>query len=596
MRRPAIALALLLAVAGPAMVVPTAAHASSTENAATVRSFEADYYLDRDGDGRSTLRTVETIVMDFPVGAGEHGPLRYLVEDYDGHPTGIELESVVDETGEPWDYETESEDGYYSLRIGDEDVEVEGQRTYIISYTQQNVTLFPDDADTNEFYWDVNGTQWAIPFDSVVARVHLSDDLAASLNGITACYSGPLDGEAGCDSESTTQSDGGTVYEATASSLAPGETLTVAIGFEPDTFVPRETSPFGIPFVIEIVASLVALLLGLVTFARRRTVFADGKGRPTIIAEYLPPKGVSVMEASFVLRITKKAVAAQLIDLAVRRAIRIIEMPGTKPGYVLEVVDATGLAGDERRIATAFLGETLQPGATKQLAKTDAALSKEVYTAVQAIGSSEASKSNFSRVPFSARFIPLLFGVGSAILALIMFIGIVADAREFLLPLLVLVPALLGAVMIFATVFRVPLSDRGAELRDHLKGLRLYIQVAEKDRIRMLQSPEGAERTPVDTTDRGMMLTLYERVLPYAVLFDEETQWAKTLGEYYDEQPPDWYSGSSTFSAGVFAAGISSVASFTSASYSGTASSSSSGSSGGGSSGGGGGGGGGGSW
>ena len=175
-------------------------------------------------------------------------------------------------------------------------------------------------------------------------------------------------------------------------------------------------------------------------------------------------------------------------------------------------------------------------------------------------------------------------------------IALLADARDFLIPLLVFVPALFAAIVIFATVFRTPLSDRGAELRDHLEGLRLYIRVAERDRIRILQSPEGAERAPVDTSDTGLMLTLYERVLPYAVLFDEEKQWAKTLGEYYDEQPPEWYSGSNAFSAGVFAAGISSVSSFTSASYSGTSSSSSSGSSGGGSSGGGGGGGGGGSW
>ena len=601
MRRPAIALALVLAVAAPVLAAAPAVHASSLENAATVRSFEADYYLDRDDEGRSTLRTVETIVMDFPVGAGEHGPLRYLVQDYEGHPTDLELESVVDENGDPWNYETESEDGYFSLRIGDADVEVEGERTYVISYTQQNVTLFPDDAETNEFYWDVNGTQWQIPFDSVVARVHIPTDLASSLTGTTACYSGPLDGQALCDAESTTEGDGEVVYEAQASDLAPEETLTFAIGFEAQTFVPRETSPFGLTLVFEALFTLLALVIGLVTLARRRTVFADGQGRPTIIAEYLPPKGVSVLESAVVMRTTKKAVAAALIDLAVRKVLRIIETPEEglftkKPSYTLELRDPAGLLPDESGLAKAFFGTSLTPGDTQKLAKSDTALSKEVYAAMQAYKASATNKKNFKKVKFSARFVPLFFGIGAVALSFFMLMALLADARDLLIPLLVFVPALFAFIVILATVFRTPLSDSGSELRDHLKGLRLYIQVAEKDRIRILQSPEGAERTPVDTADRGEMLKLYERVLPYAVLFDEEKQWAKTLGEYYDEQPPEWYSGSSAFSAGVFAAGISSVSSFTSASYSGTSSSSSSGSSGGGSSGGGGGGGGGGSW
>lgn len=600
-RRPALAVALLLAVGAASLLTVPAASASSSENAATVRSFVADYYLDRDDEGRSTLRTVETIVMDFPIGAGEHGPLRFLVDGYQGHPTDLELLAVTDEVETPLTYETEYEDGYLGLKIGDAEIEVEGERTYVISYLQHNVTLFPSDSDYNEFNWDINGTEWQIPFDSVVARVHIPTELAASLTGSNACYSGPLGGQAECDSQTISETEGELVYEARASSLAPNETLTVAIGFEPQTFVPRETSPFGLALAAEILFSALAVLIGIVTLARRRTVFADGRGRPTIVAEYLPPKGVSVLESAVVMSATKKAVAAQLIDLAVRKTIRIIETPdeglfSKKPGYTLELLDPARLAADEARLAAAFFGSSLNAGDTQKLAKSDTALSKEVYAAMQAFKASPTAKANYKKVKFSARFVPFFFGVGATALSFFLLMSIVADARDVLIPLLVFMPALIAAVVILATVFRTPLSDRGAELRDHLKGLRLYIQVAEKDRIRILQSPEGAERTPVDTADRGVMLKLYERVLPYAVLFDEEKQWAKTLGEYYDQEQPEWYSGTSAFSAGVFAAGISSVSSFTTASYSGTSSSSSSGSSGGGSSGGGGGGGGGGSW
>jgi uncharacterized membrane protein len=106
----------------------------------------------------------------------------------------------------------------------------------------------------------------------------------------------------------------------------------------------------------------------------------------------------------------------------------------------------------------------------------------------------------------------------------------------------------------------------------------------------MLQSPQGAERVPVDTTDPRVMLRLYESLLPYAVVFGQEKQWAKELAVLYGEgNSPAWYSGSSgSFNAAAFSAGIGSL------STSASSSSSSGGSGGGGSAGGGGGGGGGG--
>ena len=93
------------------------------------------------------------------------------------------------------------------------------------------------------------------------------------------------------------------------------------------------------------------------------------------------------------------------------------------------------------------------------------------------------------------------------------------------------------------------------------------------------------------------MLKLYERLLPFAVLYGQEKHWSGVLGDYYTRSgsQPDWYAGSGAFNAAYFAAGIGAFSSATSASWSGSASSSSSsGCGGGGSVGGGGGGGGGG--
>jgi len=159
-----------------------------------------------------------------------------------------------------------------------------------------------------------------------------------------------------------------------------------------------------------------------------------------------------------------------------------------------------------------------------------------------------------------------------------------------LVPILLIIGSTLAVALVIGLVARKPLTSLGAEGRDHLKGLKEFIEWAEADRIRMLQSPMGAERVRVDPGDRTEMLKLYEALLPYAVVFGQEKEWAEHLAVLYgDGNSPGWYAGSHGFSAGSFSAGIGSLSASSASS-----SSTSGGSSGGGSSGGGGGGGGGG--
>ena len=163
-------------------------------------------------------------------------------------------------------------------------------------------------------------------------------------------------------------------------------------------------------------------------------------------------------------------------------------------------------------------------------------------------------------------------------------------AVDPLVPIVLIVAAGLAEVFVVLLLSHKPLTELGAQTRDHLKGLEVFIDWAEADRIRMLQSPQGAERVQVDTTDPRAMLRLYESLLPYAVVFGQEKEWARELAVLYGEgNSPGWYSGSSGFNAAAFSTGISTLSSSTASS-----SSTSGGSSGGGSAGGGGGGGGGG--
>jgi uncharacterized membrane protein YgcG len=140
-----------------------------------------------------------------------------------------------------------------------------------------------------------------------------------------------------------------------------------------------------------------------------------------------------------------------------------------------------------------------------------------------------------------------------------------------------------------------PLTRLGAETREQLKGLKLFIRLAEADRIAFLQSPDGAQRRP-DPTKPGEMIHLYEKALPYAVRFGLEKKWAKELASRYeqDSRSPYWYSSNGDFTAAAFVVGITGLTASATTWGASASSSSSSGLDGGGFAGGGGGGGGGG--
>jgi uncharacterized membrane protein YgcG len=590
--------AALAAVLGLGGAVVLSAPASAGVEDFTFDSFTADYYLDVDDQGHSTLTTVETLVARFPDFNQNQGVLRNLPEDYQGHPTDLQVESVVDENGNPRPWSAESEDGFLVMKLGEEGTYVQGVQTYVVTYTQKNVTQYFSNTDADEFYWDTNGTDWPQPFGELTARVHVPSALAANLTGSVACYRGTFGGTGTCDIQKTEES-GGAVFTMHEQDIFPYENVTFSIGFEPGTFAARDDSyvAAGFPAVMQVISLVLSGIALLAAIVARATVLRDGRGRSFVIAEYQPPKGVSPLFSSVVLGKTAKGAAAQLVDFAVNKRMRIIENPDTgffsTKTFTLQLLDARGLQGPELNLAQAVFGYGLQPGSAYTIQRQDTLLSSQVR-AVLAASRAEAAQYGIFKTGTAGRIVlpillALLGGAGG-----IAFGAILLDnAFGGIWPLVLLLPGIVITLIVFGLTARKPLTEKGAELRDHLDGLREYIRLAEADRLKVLQSPQGADRTPVSTDDPREVLKLNEKLLPYAVLFGLEKEWAEELSKYYVDESPDWYTGSTAFNAAIFASSIGSISASASSSMSGS-SSSSGGSGGGGSSGGGGGGGGGG--
>lgn len=131
----------------------------------------------------------------------------------------------------------------------------------------------------------------------------------------------------------------------------------------------------------------------------------------------------------------------------------------------------------------------------------------------------------------------------------------------------------------------------GEDLRLYLFGLERYIKMAEKERLQFAQSVVGADR---EFLQEGVnKIKLYERLLPYAIIFGCEKSWSKALQGMYQEYQvsPGWYRGGA-FNSVLFMSNMNGFV--TSNMNTASVNNSKSGSSGGGFSGGGGGGGGGG--
>lgn len=149
---------LLLSILSVTFMFGGVSHASV--NDFTIKDFQADYYLSKDDNNRSVLKTVEQITAIFPDYDQNHGIERAIPKTYDGHNVNLSIQSVVAENGNRINYSLIDSNENTVIRIGDADTYVHGALRYVITYTQNDVTkFFSNTAD--EFYWDINGNSWS---------------------------------------------------------------------------------------------------------------------------------------------------------------------------------------------------------------------------------------------------------------------------------------------------------------------------------------------------------------------------------------------------------------------------------------------------
>ncbi|CAN5518360.1 hypothetical protein BH10ACT5_BH10ACT5_18700 [soil metagenome] len=258
-----VAVVAALAAAAPASAAvatgvhfaPRAAGVAASVQDFTYETFEADYFLVRDGGGKSHLFTTEKIVARFPGFDQNKGIVRWIPKADSGIAHDTQIVNVTGAGGAPIPWWTEEDDDWIYVLTGD-DSYVRGTQTYLISYTMSDVVLRFEDTDADEFYWDTVGTDHPQPFGAVTAHVHVAGDAASGLlPDRVFCYSGPDGSTDTCEIQPSTATawpaevavwaaglgagevaDRSVSFTAGDVDLGPDENVTVAIGFTQGTF------------------------------------------------------------------------------------------------------------------------------------------------------------------------------------------------------------------------------------------------------------------------------------------------------------------------------------------------------------------------
>ncbi len=284
-------------------------------------------YIDVQRDGTLVVR--EEITVDFgPV--ARHGIFRYIPVKYQRKRLSYNLRlkflSVTDERGRRYKYEVSRWGRNKEVRIGDPRKTVTGRHVYVITYRVGRALNFFKTHD--ELYWNVTGTEWRMPINSVEAAVRLPDGVERAAVRYQA-FVGAL-GERKGAFRARWQGDSLRFF---AGPLAPGEGLTIVVGIPKGAIAPPSKLREALAYVGDNWPAVVLPLLTLVAM----TMLWLHRGRDPlpvgpVPVQYEPPEGLSPAEVGTIFdeQLDSDDVLATLIDLAARGYIKIRALPAQK--------------------------------------------------------------------------------------------------------------------------------------------------------------------------------------------------------------------------------------------------------------------------
>ncbi|MFA7314555.1 MAG: DUF2207 domain-containing protein [Candidatus Magasanikbacteria bacterium] len=504
-----------------------------------INNFVTDIKINSD----ATFHVQEKI--DYNFGENErHGIYRYIPYQYDinGKKYSINIDniSVTDENNNLLNFVISNSGGQKDIKIGDADKLLTGRKIYVINYDVKYAINYFEDHD--EFYWDVTGNGWDVAIDNVNTTVELPSPSAFSESKIT-CYSGLEGSTTNCFSSDflfpPSTKDQVTGASFSTKSLDTNEGLTIVFGFAKNIvpMIERTKTP-----IWQMVLSLFGL--PIITFVIMFWLwYSKGKDQDfhdPIIAQYDSPDNLPPGIVGTILdeKVDNQDISSEIIYMAIAGYFKISRIENKillfkTIDYQLDKLKNAddNLKNYQKTLLNAFFKDKQ----SVKLSDLKYTLSKDLSTAHKEIYNFVVDNQYFVKNPFTVKLVYNLIGMTFLALAFFVF-----SSTLFALTNL----AVSGVIIIIFSLFMAKKTSKGVKTRNYILGLKEYIRVAEKERIKFHNAPEKKPDT-------------FEKFLPYAMVFKLEKQWAKQFEGIYLEQP-SWYSGANlaTFSAMSFVSDI----------------------------------------
>jgi uncharacterized membrane protein len=603
-----------------------------------------DSWVEVDKSGIVTIiETISVVAEGKEIKRGIYRDFPTDYKDRNGNRFKVRFSVLgVKKDGQPEPYHTKKMNNGIRVYFGDKDIFLKpGPYTYQFTYqTDRQIGFFPD---YDELYWNVTGNGWAFPIEVASTTIVLPKGTPVLQFSMYTGRQGSTQSKAKVVSRQRNS-----IRFQTTAPLAPQEGLTVAVAWpkgvvrEPDL---KDKAAYYLRDNLVVMVGAAGLLILFFYYISVWLQVGRDPEPGAIIPRFHPPEGFTPAAARFVRRMgfDNKTFGAAIVSLAVKKYLTIEDEQGTftlikKKGSTFKVL-SKGEKKIARKLFTGSRSLELERSNHKKIGDAISALKKSLVADFETLHFRRNRKYMVPGLIITLLIIlSMIFTASEIFVALFMafwltgwsagtsmlifktyeawksalsggglvdkgsalfltffslpFLGgwitgftIFAGATSIMSVIVLIVVVFLN--ILFYHLLKAP-TLFGRKIMDQLDGLKLYLSVAEKDRLNLLNPPE---KTPEH----------FEELLPWALALDVEQEWGEQFQEILEKArqegsyDPVWYSSSRPFSSGALASSLGSSLSSSIASSS-TAPGSSSGSGGGGSSGGGGGGGGGGGW
>lgn len=579
------ALAAVSLATGPVLAVP-----AQPQSAERIVDYHVDLRIEQSGE----LLVRERIRYDFG-GQARHGiqrdlPVRLRYDDQNDRLYPVRVVGVHGSPGAPDQYRLEDLEGdagsLLRIRIGNPDETITGQHEYLIDYRVQGV--LDGFAGHDELYWNVVGTQWKVP----IGRASATVTAPAAVTEM-ACRAGPSGSRRPCTSSLV---DGRTASFAIAD-LAPAEGLIVRVGFPAGVVsAPRPilrerwslARGFAVtPSSLGLAGGLLAavLILGglLVVAGRDRRVGTANAGPVelwdgrrvvpwgvdgTSLVEPVPPEGIRPGQAGLLIdkAVTPLAIAATVVDLAVRGYLRVGQVPngwgvGELDWRLVQLKEQDGNLLEYERVLLAELfegpfvvrraqqhrpGDQGFPGAgtavveeglaSVLLSNLQVQFRHRVARVRSALYEQAVRQGWFAVRPDRVRRALAWLGVAVAMVGVSLTVLLAWQTHLGLVP----TPIVLAGFALVVAAWRLPRrTPKGAELAGRVRGFRANLERAGVDAARSVEAEH--------------LVTTH---LPYGIVFGVTPQALGVVAEVGAPSRSAWYRGQGPFAVREFCSRI----------------------------------------